>query len=200
MGRRIYLASSWRNAEQPELVIKLREWGHEVYDFRNPEPGDEGFHWSEIDRDWLGWSIGGHIAIEAMARYHEVAALMLTGTPPIRRGEAALAEGFLPWKSFHLVGSETMTDEEVDLYTRTTCGLNAPAEPFQEAAVRRTDGRASTRRAAGSRRPRSCWPTVASTCASGWGPAGALVVDVVPDRLTPSVLGRYLEVKARRLL
>lgn len=54
-GRRIYLASSWRNPDQPGLVALFREQGHEVYDFRNPRPGDEGFHWSEIDPEWLAW-------------------------------------------------------------------------------------------------------------------------------------------------
>lgn len=34
---RIYVASSWRNTHQPEVVAKLRELGHEVYDFREPE-------------------------------------------------------------------------------------------------------------------------------------------------------------------
>ena len=53
--RRIYLASSWRNPHQPRAVALLRELGHEVYDFRNPRPGDTGFAWSEIDPDWLGW-------------------------------------------------------------------------------------------------------------------------------------------------
>lgn len=56
MKRKIYLASSWRNLNQPTLVTLLRAAGHEVYDFRNPGPGDHGFAWSEIDRDWLGWS------------------------------------------------------------------------------------------------------------------------------------------------
>jgi len=53
---RIYLASSWRNPHQPELVRTLRAAGHEVYDFRNPEPGDTGFSWSAIDPDWLDWT------------------------------------------------------------------------------------------------------------------------------------------------
>ena len=55
MHRKIYLASSWRNSEQPSLVTECREAGHEVYDFRNPSPGNKGFAWHEIDRDWLGW-------------------------------------------------------------------------------------------------------------------------------------------------
>lgn len=52
----IYVASSWRNPTQQEVVKRLREAGHEVYDFRNPEPGNTGFHWSEIDPDWKQWT------------------------------------------------------------------------------------------------------------------------------------------------
>lgn len=53
---RIYLASSWRCAEQPRVLQVLRDAGHEVYDFRNPAPGNTGFAWSAIDRDWLAWT------------------------------------------------------------------------------------------------------------------------------------------------
>ena len=41
----IYVASSWRNDRQPSVVKALRAAGHSVYDFRNPEPGDNGFAW-----------------------------------------------------------------------------------------------------------------------------------------------------------
>lgn len=53
---RIYVASSWRNAFQPDVVRDLRADGHEVYDFRNPPTGVPGFVWSEIDPDWQDWS------------------------------------------------------------------------------------------------------------------------------------------------
>lgn len=53
---RIYVASSWRNARQPYVVEALRAAGHEVYDFRNPAPGDHGFSWSAISASWLGWT------------------------------------------------------------------------------------------------------------------------------------------------
>jgi len=56
MSRRIYVASSWRNEYQPAVVVSLRKAGHEVYDFRNPRPGDSGFHWSEIDPEWQSWT------------------------------------------------------------------------------------------------------------------------------------------------
>lgn len=54
---KIYVASSWRNDLQPRVVLALRNAGYEVYDFKNPEPGNHGFHWSEIDKDWKQWSI-----------------------------------------------------------------------------------------------------------------------------------------------
>ena len=54
---RIYLASSWRNESQPELVRRLRQEGHKVYDFRNPVHGlVGGFKWAELDPAWQSWS------------------------------------------------------------------------------------------------------------------------------------------------
>jgi hypothetical protein len=53
---RIYVASSWRNeAAHRAAVDALTAEGHDVYDFRNPEPGDHGFSWRQIDddRSWL---------------------------------------------------------------------------------------------------------------------------------------------------
>lgn len=45
---RIYVASSWRNeARQQATVRALRDVGHDVYDFRNPSPGDHGFSWRQ---------------------------------------------------------------------------------------------------------------------------------------------------------
>lgn len=51
----IYVASSWRNERQPYIVEAIQLVGFDVYDFRNPAPGDTGFHWSEIDEDWQNW-------------------------------------------------------------------------------------------------------------------------------------------------
>lgn len=47
---KLYLASSWRNKKQPDILWALRGAGHEVYDFRNP-----GFLWSDIDPNWEKW-------------------------------------------------------------------------------------------------------------------------------------------------
>lgn len=53
---RIYVASSWRNDRQPDVVSELLGEGYEVYNFRQPEPGDDGFHWSDIDPAWKSWT------------------------------------------------------------------------------------------------------------------------------------------------
>lgn len=53
---KIYVASSWRNKQQPEVVRRLMAAGYEVYDFRHPKDGDDGFHWSDIDNDWQLWT------------------------------------------------------------------------------------------------------------------------------------------------
>lgn len=58
---RIYLASSWRNEFQPTLVQYLRQNGHQVYDFRNPPNGIQGFAWSVIDRGWKDWTAAEYV-------------------------------------------------------------------------------------------------------------------------------------------
>lgn len=55
-SRRVYVASSWRNVHQGDVVAILRGAGHDVYDFRNPRPGDRGFSWAEIDPSWQKWT------------------------------------------------------------------------------------------------------------------------------------------------
>jgi hypothetical protein len=60
---RIYVASSWRNNFQPDVVTLLRADGHTVYDFKGPGDGwgsggdgPGGFGWSEIDQNWQSWT------------------------------------------------------------------------------------------------------------------------------------------------
>ena len=63
--RKIYVASSWysdRQQEvysdrQQEVVRALRKSGHEVYDFRHPDPSDNGgFRWLDMDPNWETWT------------------------------------------------------------------------------------------------------------------------------------------------
>ena len=58
---RIYMASSWRNEYQPEVVERLSGARHLVYDFKARH---EYFHWRDIDADWEAWD--GQALIEAL--------------------------------------------------------------------------------------------------------------------------------------
>lgn len=59
---RLYVASSWRNPHQPQLVADLRVY-HEVYDFRHPPGGDHlGFSWSDVDLRWTSWTPEQYLA------------------------------------------------------------------------------------------------------------------------------------------
>lgn len=53
---KIYVASSWRCQRQPAVVDRLRAEGHDVYDFRNPAPGDTGFGWRQVTPEPPPWS------------------------------------------------------------------------------------------------------------------------------------------------
>ena len=56
MSSKIYVASSWRNEFYEDVVSSLRAAGHDVYDFRNPPSGDEGFKWSCVAEDYMDWA------------------------------------------------------------------------------------------------------------------------------------------------
>lgn len=52
---RIYVASSWRNPHQPDVVRFLRQARHDVYDFRLEENGvPGGFQWTQLP-NWKPW-------------------------------------------------------------------------------------------------------------------------------------------------
>lgn len=53
---KIYVASSWRNERQQDVVHALRALGHDVYDFRNPAPGNNGFGWRQCTDEPKPWS------------------------------------------------------------------------------------------------------------------------------------------------
>jgi hypothetical protein len=53
---RVYVASSWRNEFQASVVSEIRAGGHEVYDFKQPAPGNTGFSWKQISDEPKPWS------------------------------------------------------------------------------------------------------------------------------------------------
>ncbi len=53
---KIYVASSWRNPYYPEVVKRLKDEGHDVYDFRNAPHGGGGSHWTDVDENAPNWT------------------------------------------------------------------------------------------------------------------------------------------------
>jgi pimeloyl-ACP methyl ester carboxylesterase len=90
----------------------------------------------------LGWSLGGHIGIEMLARGDAVSRLMISGTPPVARSQASVDAGFRKNDHMHLAARRDLSEPEIEAYAHATCGINAPYEPFLRDSVARTDGRA----------------------------------------------------------
>lgn len=90
----------------------------------------------------LGWSLGGHIGIEMLSRTDKISGLMITGSPPFEKTQESVEAGFRPSEHMHLAGQNSFTPQDVLDYAHSTCGANAPFEPFLVDCVKRTDGRA----------------------------------------------------------
>lgn len=90
---------------------------------------------------FMGWSLGGHIAIEAAAQGMPVRGMVLTGTPPCGPGVAELAESFHQNEVFAVGTSETSAPEALDRYIAWVFGreMTLPQAALDQA--RRFDGR-----------------------------------------------------------
>ncbi len=96
-----------------------------------------------IDRAALvGWSLGGHVALEMMPRFAGTVGVMLCGAPPVQPTAESLQAGFLPNPLAGLLGKETLDEDEVATLAQACYG-DAVNDAFID-AMRRTDGRART--------------------------------------------------------
>lgn len=55
--RKIIVATSYRNTAYENAVIKLKQWGHEVYDFKAEDDPAKPFSWSDIDPEYKTWTL-----------------------------------------------------------------------------------------------------------------------------------------------
>ena len=86
----------------------------------------------------LGWSLGGHIAIE-MIEHPRLAGLMLCGAPPVAHGTLAMLRAFRPSWDMPLASKEDYTDRDVARFFALCYGRGATPELLD--AIRRADGR-----------------------------------------------------------
>jgi len=87
----------------------------------------------------VGWSLGGHIALELMARWPGTVAACIIGAPPA--GAADMTEAFRPSPHMALTFRESFRDDEARAYAQEAIGADVPLEPWMLAACLRADGR-----------------------------------------------------------
>jgi len=119
------------NAPEPEKTYSIHGFADAAIAFLEAQ---------KIDRAVVvGWSLGGHAALEMMARWPGTVAAWITGTPPA--GGADMGEAFLPSEHMALTFAEKFTDEEAAIYAAETLGPGEPAEPWMVESCGRADGR-----------------------------------------------------------
>lgn len=89
---------------------------------------------------FVGWSLGGHIALEMIPRFEGMLGALIVAAPPVSCSPEEIQAGFRQTPVILLAGKPDMTSEDVDAFAAATCGENA--DPSLRAAIVRTDGRA----------------------------------------------------------
>lgn len=91
----------------------------------------------------VGWSMGGHVVLDALAKGQKCAGVLITGTPPIEMSYAGFEKGFLPMPELmSLWGKERFTQEEALLFINAChCPVDLRQSPFALDTVLKTDGK-----------------------------------------------------------
>ena len=84
----------------------------------------------------VGWSLGGHIALEMASQYSGIKGLLISGAPPV--GRHNMAEGFFPTSHMRLAGQLHLGPS--DIYAFGGAIFGAPIPVAFRRAVARADG------------------------------------------------------------
>lgn len=87
----------------------------------------------------LGWSLGGHVAIEMAGSGNGISGLMLCGTPPVPSGLLGMLRGFHPSFDILLASKENFTSRDVARF-QSLCFGDTSNPSFRD-AIARADGR-----------------------------------------------------------
>lgn len=90
----------------------------------------------------IGWSLGGHVAMELLATDPRVTAALVTGAPPIRPSLEALQSAFLPTPVMGLAGKEQFSVADARSYAAAMLDGEEHVTPHADETALRTDGRA----------------------------------------------------------
>jgi pimeloyl-ACP methyl ester carboxylesterase len=88
----------------------------------------------------VGWSLGGHVLLEASGQLQNSTGLMLFGVPP--GGKPLAAEAFLPHPAMGLVFTSDLSATEAEAVTAAFFKPGSEIPPFFHDDIQRTDGRA----------------------------------------------------------
>jgi pimeloyl-ACP methyl ester carboxylesterase len=86
----------------------------------------------------VGWSLGGHIALEMMQEFPRARGLVLVGTPPV--GQATFSEGLRPSPHFKLAAEAKWSKADVERFGHAVFG--DAFSPDLKTALIRADGTA----------------------------------------------------------
>jgi pimeloyl-ACP methyl ester carboxylesterase len=95
------------------------------------------------DAVFVGWSLGGHILLEACPQLPDATGFCIFGTPPLDN-MAAMARGFLPDPAMGILFQQDLSDEEIRV---RVAGMFQPGAQLPDVFiedVRRSDGRFRT--------------------------------------------------------
>ena len=87
----------------------------------------------------LGWSLGGHIGIELMARHPGVSGLMVVGAPPVSPGTIGLLKAFQANPDLLLAAKVHFTDRDAQRFYEMC--YHGQGDPGFLASIQRADGR-----------------------------------------------------------
>lgn len=90
---------------------------------------------------FVGWSLGGHIVLEASDRLPQAAGYMIFGTPPLGF-PPAMEAAFLPNPAMGAAFKPDLTPEEVAAFVSAFLKPGATAPDFMREDAERTDGQA----------------------------------------------------------
>ena len=96
---------------------------------------------------FVGWSLGGHIALEAIAQLPKAAGWLIFGAPPLAF-PPAMAEAFLPNPAMGAAFKPDLTEDEAAGFAAAMFKPGTPVPDFFLEDIRRTDGQARARLAA----------------------------------------------------
>ena len=87
----------------------------------------------------VGWSLGGHVLLEAISSLPESPGLMIFGAPPV--GNPMAADAFIPHPLMPLLFKNDLTGEEAAAISAAFLKPGGRTPDFMQNDMRRTDGR-----------------------------------------------------------